>query len=235
MKTRYLVVDDEPLARKLIISHASRIDILDMAGECSNAMEANQFLRSHPADLLFLDIQMPEMTGFQFLSTLKNPPAVILTTAHREFALEAFEMDVVDYLLKPISFERFFKSVNKFLDRNPKAIQRSAETETVQFIYIKADRKMHKIPLDEIIYIESLDEYIRVHMKGKVLVSRENISSMEEKLGSRNFVRIHRSFILSIRHITSISADGIDLGGKIFPFGRTYKQNALSTLGVLLK
>lgn len=233
MKVRCLVVDDEPLARKLIISHIARIDTLEFIGEFGDAFTVNDFLRHQPADLLFLDIEMPQMNGFEFLGSLTNRPAVIITTAHRNFAPEAFEFDVVDYLLKPISFERLFKSVNKFLDRNPRGAKNIIENEEGLFIYVKADRKIHKIFLDTILFIESLDEYIRIHMKDRVLVSRESITTLESKLDRNHFVRIHRSFIVSRQHITSITSDGVELaGGRIFPFGRTYKMTALASLGL---
>lgn len=232
MKFRYLVIDDEPLARKLIISHASQMEVLDFAGECTNAVEANNFLNHNAVDLLFLDIQMPQMDGFQLIHILKNPPPVILTTAFRNFAPEAFDLDVVDYLLKPISFDRFLKSVNKFLDRKSQTTTKVIDNPEESFIYIKADRKIHKVALDELMYIESLDDYIKIHLKGRTLVSRENISTMAEKLRNRNFVRIHRSFIVSAKYITLISGDGIEINGKICPFGRAYKHGALAALGM---
>lgn len=234
MKYKYLIVDDEPLARKLIASHASKIEGLESAGECGDAIEASNFLRTHSIDLIFLDIQMPEITGLQFISTLKHPPAIILTTAFRDFAPEAFELDVVDYLLKPISFERLLKSVNKFFDRmatstSPR-IGTSGNQET--FLHVKADRKIHKISFDNILYIESLDEYVKVHLKDKVIVTRENISALEQKLSGNHFVRIHRSFIVSTKTITTVSADGVDINKKFLPFGRSFKQGALAKLGI---
>lgn len=232
MKFRYLIIDDEPLARKLLISHASRIDSLEFAGECADAIEANNFLAATQVDLLFLDIQMPLMDGFQLINILKTPPPVIITTAFRNFAPEAFDLDVVDYLLKPISFERFIKSVNKFLDRRANSTVRIIENTDESFVYVRADRKIHKVALDEIVYIESLDDYIKVHLKKKLLVSRENISTMEEKLRGRNFVRIHRSFIVAVKHITSISNDGIEINGIVCPFGRAYKHSAMAALGI---
>lgn len=236
MKLKYLVVDDESLARKLIISHTSKIEGLELASECSNAIEASNFLRNHQVDLIFLDIQMPEIGGLQFIRTLKNPPAVIFTTAFREFAPEAFDLDVIDYLLKPISFDRLLKSVNKFFERRINSSPKVAEDEANKsFIYVKADRKMHKVLVADISYIESLDEYVKVHSQGKVLVSRETISTFEEKLPKNSFVRIHRSFIVSSKLITSVSSDGVEIGGKLLPFGRAYKLKALAELGLKLK
>jgi len=234
MKFKYLIVDDEPLARKLIVSHVSKIESLELVGECANAIEAANLLRNKSVDLIFLDIQMPEMTGFQFASTLKNPPAIILTTAFRDYAPEAFDLNVVDYLLKPISFERLLKSVNKFFDREAgkeKSVT-SVTHDEQRFVHIKADRKIHKVAEAEILYIESLDDYVKVHLKDRVLITRENISTLEEKLPYPPFVRIHRSFIININWVKTISNDGIELNGKEFPFGRAFKKSALNQLSV---
>jgi DNA-binding LytR/AlgR family response regulator len=233
MKFKYLVVDDEPLARKLVAAHVSKIEGLELAGECSDAIEASNFLRSRSVDLIFLDIQMPEIDGLKFISTLKNPPAVIITTAFRDFALEAFDLDVIDYLLKPISFERLLKAVNKFFERkkdgSAKVVQHS---DSNNFIYLRADRKMYKTFIDEILYVESLDEYVKVHLRNKILITRESITMLEEKLSSFFFIRIHRSFLVAAKSVTSISADGIEIGGKVLPFGRAFKQGALARLNI---
>ena len=183
MKYKFLIVDDEPLARKLILSHAAKIEGLELIGECGNAIEASNFLRNKPVDLIFLDIQMPEMTGLQFISTLKNPPAIILTTAFRNYAPEAFDLSVVDYLLKPISFERLLRAVNKFFDSTNKGNSVTSFSKDEQrFINIKADRKIHKVNESDIIYFESLDNYVKVHIKDMVLITFENISTLEDKL-----------------------------------------------------
>lgn len=233
MKVRYLVVDDEPFARKLIGSHMAKVEGFVLAGECGDAITASNFLRSHPVDLIFLDIQMPEISGLQFIGTLRNSPAVILTTAFRDFAPEAFDLDVVDYLLKPISFERLLKAVNKFIDRKTRPSEPAAVmSEAAHFIYIKADRKMHKVAIDDIVFIESLDEYVKVHIAGKVLVSRENISALEEKLAPHFFVRTHRSFLVSSKHVTAVSSEGVEAGGKLIPFGRAFKVGAMAVLGI---
>jgi DNA-binding LytR/AlgR family response regulator len=237
MKFKYLIVDDEPLARKLIATHASKIEGLELAGECGNAIEATNLLRNKSVDLIFLDIQMPEMTGFQFASTLKNPPAIILTTAFRDYAPEAFDLNVVDYLLKPISFERLLKSVNKFFDRETgkeNSVTSVAHDEQ-RFVHIKADRKIHKVSEAEIFYIESLDDYVKIHLKEMVLITRENISTLEEKLPYPPFVRIHRSFIINAQWVKTISSDGIELNGKELPFGRAFKHAAMLRLGVNTK
>jgi DNA-binding LytR/AlgR family response regulator len=232
MKYKYLIVDDEPLARKLIASHASRIESLELVGECATAIEAVNLLRQKAVDLIFLDIQMPELSGLDFIKTLKNPPAIILITAHRDFAVEAFDLDVLDYLLKPVSFDRFLKSVNKYFDRTTGASAKSGTrvNELEGYVYLKSDKKDHKINLDEILYVESLDDYVKVILKSATLITRENISTLEQKLPSDQFVRIHRSFLVALKQIQTVSGDGVQLNGKELPFGRAFKKAALGVI-----
>jgi two-component system LytT family response regulator len=232
MKFTCLIVDDEPLARRLMASHVAKVDGLALLQECASAIEAGNFLRARKVDLIFLDIQMPEVTGLEFMRTVKPTTAVIFTTAHREFATDAFDLDVVDYLLKPISFERFSRAVNKFFERQASGAGTNAVATEEKFIYLKADRKTHKVPLNDIIFIESLDEYVKVHLADSVLVTRENITSFENSLSGRNFVRIHRSFIVNINLITTITADGIEIGKKQLPFGRAYRKSAMAALAI---
>ena len=229
-----LIVDDEPLARKLVASHVSKIDGLELIGECNNAIEAGNFLRSRSVGLLFLDIQMPEISGLQFVRTLKHPPAIILTTAYRDFAPESYDLDVVDYLLKPISFERLTKAVNKFFDRYQTTglSLKDGDAPSESFVYLKAERKLHRISLKEIVYVESLDEYVKVYLIGRVLITRESISSLEQKLPPGLFIRIHRSFIISSRHIKTVSSESIEVEKRALPFGRAYKKSALAALSL---
>lgn len=234
MKFKYLVVDDEPLARKLIQSHASKVEVLEEAAVCSSAVEAANILRKVSADLLFLDIQMPELTGLDFIRSLKNPPAIIFTTAFREFASDAFDLDAIDYLVKPISFDRFLKAVNKFLaskeshSLNPPAITSTA-------IHIKSDRKIFPILVTDITHIESLDNYVKIYLKDRWLVTHENISSLEKRLSPTEFVRIHRSYLVNASHIKSVSSESVFVASTELPFGRAYKQLALMQLGINLK
>jgi DNA-binding LytR/AlgR family response regulator len=175
---------------------------------------------------------MPEVTGLQLAHSLKNPPSIILTTAHRDFAPEAFELDVVDYLLKPISFERLLKAVNKFFDRisiNGNLAPDEA-SERSDFVFLRAERKIHKLPINEILYFESLDDFVKVHLKAKTLITRENISTLEGTLPKTVFVRIHRSFIVNSRFVATLSNDGVGIGGRELPFGRVFKRAALSRL-----
>ena len=228
MKFKFIVVDDEPLARKLIASHASRVESLELVGECATAVEAINLLRTKSVDLIFLDIQMPELSGLDFIRTLKNPPVIILITAHREFALEAFDLDVCDYLLKPVSFDRFLKSINKYFDRASVPIDESNNRVVVstEFIYLKSEKKDHKVKLEEILYIESLDDYVKVILKSKTLITRENISTLEKRLPDDRFIRIHRSFMVSLNEIQTVSIEAVQVNGKELPFGRTFKKAA---------
>lgn len=228
MKYRYIVVDDESLARRLLISHASKIEVLELAAECASAIEAINTIRKIDVDLIFLDIQMPALSGLDFIKGLRKPPAIILTTAFRDFAVEAFELDVIDYLLKPISFERFLKAVDRFLENKGTELSRNSSVSgpAKTMINIKADRKTFPVALEDIIFIESMDDYVKVHLKEKTLVTNENISSLEDRLSPSDFIRIHRSYLISIRQVDSFNSESIDIGGKTLPFGRVYKQTA---------
>lgn len=235
MKTRCLIVDDEPLARELIRGHVEKLENFEIVAECSDAMKALNVLREKTIDLMFMDIQMPQITGIAFLKTLKHPPKVIITTAYREFALEGFELDVVDYLLKPITFERFLKSVNKFYQTNQDEVQlvtgsNSERTVEESFIYIKENKKVVKVYLSEIRYIEGLSEYIQLFTDKRKIITKTSMSLMEEKLPKENFLRIHKSFIVSIPKIEAFTANTIEIQGKELPIGRSYKNAVLSAL-----
>lgn len=230
-KIKCLVVDDEALARKLLASHIAKVEDLELIGECANALEATNLLHKKTINLMFLDIQMPGMTGLQFGQSLMQRPSIILTTAHRDFAPEAFDLQVVDYLLKPISFERFLKAVNRFLEKSP--IAKADETVLSEsFIYVKADRKTHKIQLYDILYVESLDDYVKVHEVNKITITRENISTLESKLPNPPFVRIHRSFIVNASWVRTISNESVMLNGIELPLGRVFKKSALDQLNI---
>ncbi len=233
MKTRCLIVDDEPLARKLLQSHIVQLDQLELAGQCSNAIKASEMLRTTEIDLLFLDIKMPQLTGIDFLKTLKKAPAVIFTTAYREYALEGYELDVVDYLLKPITFDRFFKSIERYhLRMIPKdSGQKVINPQQESFIYIKTGNKFHKIDTTDIIFIESIRDYIVVHRNGKEkLTAKYKISDLEEDLKGKDFLRIHRSFIVNPLRITAFTNHDVELGPVQLPIGNSYKEYAMKLL-----
>lgn len=229
MKYSCILVDDEPLARKLLASHASKIDRLECVAQCGNALEAANFLQNKKVDLIFLDIQMPEVTGLQLANALHHRPSIILTTAFRDFAPEAFDLEVVDYLLKPISFERFLKAVNRFFNQVAGAVPQAPDF-TGSFVYLRSERKEHKVYIDDIVVIESLDDYVKVYTKDKVLITRENISSLEGKFPHVKFVRIHRSFIINTAYVKTITGESVSVAGRELPFGRAFKKAAIKQL-----
>ncbi|MBT29318.1 MAG: DNA-binding response regulator [Thalassobius sp.] len=246
MKVRCLIVDDEPLALDVLENYIERLDTLELVARCKNAIEAYNKIQTEKIDLLFLDIQMPKLTGIDFMKSVKNPPKVIFTTAYREYAIEGYELDAVDYLLKPISFDRFLKAVNKVIFNKPDESKSKSElnnliTQTVSnstptdipqepFIYLKSDKKMVKVLLKDILYIESLKDYIRVKTPGKEVVAYQKISYLEEKLPEQRFMRIHRSFIINLEKIEAFCATHAEVAGFEIPIGRNYKNEALKKL-----
>ncbi|WEK20886.1 MAG: LytTR family DNA-binding domain-containing protein [Candidatus Pedobacter colombiensis] len=237
-KIKCLIVDDEPLAQDVLKKYIGQLDSLCLEGTCNNAIEALTVLQQQKIDLLFLDIQMPKLSGIDFLKTLSQCPKVILTTAYRDYAPEAFELSVMDYLLKPIPFERFLTSINKYhaLHKRSEALPAFVlpllPATTDPFIYLKADKKMVKVLLKDIIYIESLKDYVRVKTPEKEVITYQKISYLEEKLPDESFIRIHRSFIISIDKIKSFNSTSIEVAGKELPIGRLYKDQVMKTLGL---
>jgi DNA-binding LytR/AlgR family response regulator len=235
-KIRCLLVDDEPLAREVLKQHLSKVDALELAGTCANAMEAIDFLQKHHIDLLFLDIQMPQLLGTTFIRTLKNPPKVIFTTAFRKYAVEGFELDAVDYLLKPISFERFLKAVNKILqsdmapDGRPLPPLEKPASAPVPFLYFRVNKKMVKVLINDILYIESLKDYIRIVTDNRTVITKYVLSALEEILPHEEFLRIHKSYIVAIRKIDSYKTDTIEIGDHELPVGRLFKHDVSRVL-----
>ena len=225
MKLNCLVVDDEPLALEILESYINKLPNLHLVKTCHNALEAFEVIKEETIDLIFLDIQMPKLTGMEFLKGLKHAPAVILTTAYRDYAIQSYELNVVDYLLKPFSFERFFKAVNKvpLVSTNP-------EEKRDSFIYLKMDKKVIKVCLKDILFIESMKDYIKVKTPDQEVISHQKISYMEEHLPKSIFMRVHRSFIISIPNIQAYSASSVELGGHSIPIGRNYKDTVLPQL-----
>lgn len=229
-KIRCLVIDDEPPAREMLKQHIAGVESLELAGVCSNAIEATNFMKDHPVDLLFLDIQMPQLLGTHFIRTLKSPPKVIFTTAYRKYAVEGFELDAVDYILKPISLERFLKAVNKVLQTNLSPAQaandsRENHTEPNRFLYFRVDRKMVKVLLNDILFIEGLKDYVKIFTVGKTIVTKHVLSTLEGMLPSDEFLRIHRSYIIAINKIDSYNADSIEIAKHELPIGRLFKHD----------
>ncbi|HWS00218.1 MAG TPA: response regulator transcription factor [Prolixibacteraceae bacterium] len=235
MKTKCMIVDDEPLARDLVRGHIEKLENFEIIAECENAMKALNVLREKHVDLLFMDIQMPQITGIEFLKTLKHPPKVIMTTAYREYALEGFELDVVDYLVKPITFERFLKSVNKYYQMCQEQVQvvtgsPSEKMQDESFIYVKENKKVIKVYLSEIRYIEGLSEYVQIYTDKRKIITKTSMALMEEKLPAGNFLRIHKSYIVQVSKIEAFTANTIEIHGKELPIGRNFKNAVLNAL-----
>jgi DNA-binding LytR/AlgR family response regulator len=222
-KWKCLIVDDEPPAVKILESYIEALDYMEVVGTCNNAFRALDILNSVKVDLMFLDINMPKLLGTQLLKTIQHPPKVIFTTAHKDYAFEAFEMDAVDYLLKPISFERFLKAVNKFCQIN--TTESTVSANGPGFLYFRVDRKMVKVYLKDIIYIESFKDYVIIHRQNENdLKVKYTISSVENMLPQRLFLRIHRSFIVSIKKVTAFSSHDVEIGKMELPIGKSYPE-----------
>jgi two-component system LytT family response regulator len=227
-----LVVDDEPPAREIIRRYISEVPMLELAGEAPNAVQAMNFLQHHPVDLIFLDIRLPQLNGNEFLKILKNPPKVIFTTAHAEYALEGYELDVVDYLLKPVQFDRFLKAVHKAVQTGyPEIPQSLPELKQQAFVYFRADRKMVKVMLSDILYIESMKDYIKVVTTRGIIITKQSISSVEEMLPEDLFLRTHRSFIVALPKIRSYTSELIEIEKAEIPIGKLFRNGVMKVLG----
>ncbi|KIC91660.1 LytTR family DNA-binding domain-containing protein [Flavihumibacter sp. ZG627] len=229
-----LIVDDEPLARDVIRLYIEKVPVLHLAGECGNAIDAMMFLHNEKVDLIFLDILMPHLTGTDFVKSLRNIPKVIFTTAYKEYALEGFELNVVDYLLKPIRFDRFLRAVSKAfsqkneeLANNIPVVLPPEKKSNSGFIYMKVERKMIKVMFDDIIYIESARDYLKVITQTNTIITRQTLSSFEAMLSDNEFIRIHRSYIVSLKKINSFTHDTVDVGVRELPLGKFYLNSFL--------
>lgn len=228
-----IVVDDEPIAREILENHLLKIEAVTVVATCKNAIEAFNQINSNQVDLIFLDINMPEISGLSFAKSISNNIKVIFTTAYREYAVDGFNLQAVDYLLKPISFERLSQAVNKYLGENTSnIIETTSEiiNEKSDFIFVRSDRKMVKINFSEINYVESFSDYIKFHLIDKIIVTRETISSIEAKLPKTDFLRIHRSYIVSILQIDSFTNEFVEIHKKALPISRSYKKDVLFRL-----
>ncbi|WP_372937333.1 LytR/AlgR family response regulator transcription factor [Seonamhaeicola sp.] len=226
-----LIIDDEIIAREVIATHLSKINNISVVASCSNALEAFNWINTTKIDLVFLDINMPEISGISFAKSINKNIKIIFTTAYRDYAVEGFELKAVDYLLKPIAFERLLKAVNNYfetLQRNEKQIENSKDFNG--FIFVRADRKMIKINFDDIVYIESYSDYLKIHLNNKTIITRETISAIEAKLPKHKFLRIHRSYIIALEQITSFTNEHITVLKKALPISRGYKKEVLKLL-----
>jgi DNA-binding LytR/AlgR family response regulator len=233
-----IIVDDEPLAQDVLETYIEKIPELNLVTKCSNAIEANEALKANDIDLMFLDIQMPQLTGIDFLKTLTKPPLVIFTTAYPNYAIEGFELNALDYLLKPISLERFMKSVNKAIEQfellNKEDSPAGTDGKNPDYIFVKADKKLVKINYSDILYIEGLKDYVIIRMdKGRV-ITLQTMKSLEDKLPSKMFKRIHRSYIVSISKINAIVGNMVEImeknQAKHLPIGKNYREELLEII-----
>jgi two-component system, LytTR family, response regulator len=235
-KIKCLIADDEQLSLEVLESYIRQLDKLQLVGRCRNGIEVFNTLKDHRVDLLFLDIEMPRLTGIELLRTLQHPPKVVLTTAFRDFALEGFELNVLDYLLKPVSFEKFLKALDKYESAagrsngsgSPATI--SSPDISSSFIYVKADKKMIKIFLGEILFIEGMKDYVKIRTADKETITYQTMSHFEEKLPDTLFLRAHRSFIVAIDKITAYSASRIEILNWEIPIGQYYQKEVLKRL-----
>lgn len=231
-KISCLIIDDEAIAREIIATHLAKIKNINVIASFSNAIEAFNCIRNHKIDLVFLDINMPEVSGISFAKSINKEIKIIFTTAYREYAVEGFELQAVDYLLKPISFERLLKAVNTYFEVYDKPVtQISKKEETNSFMFVRSERRMLKIDFKSIVYIESYSDYIKIHITDKsTIVTRETISAIEAKLPKGLFIRIHRSYIITLNKIESFTNEQIIISNQSLPISRSYKQEVLNLL-----
>jgi DNA-binding LytR/AlgR family response regulator len=223
-----IIVDDEPMAREILENHLKRSDSIHIVGSCKNAIEAFNLLNSENIDLIFLDINMPEISGLSFAKSINKKIKIIFTTAYREYALDGFDLKAVDYLLKPISFERLYQSIHKYKNENMifrQEVSTDISNENADFFFVRSDRKMIKIDFSELDFIESLADYVKIHSNDKMIITRETISSIEAKLPKKDFLRVHRSYIVSINKIESFTNEFIEIRNKAIPISRSYKND----------
>lgn len=225
-------MEDEILARQVIKNHLQHTGQFELVATCNNALEATEILTKHEVDLVFLDIQLPGMTGLNFLRSLLNPPLVVLTTAYAEYALESYEFNVIDYLLKPVSFERFSRAVNKIIDGRLSTMPANGKNSlTADHIFIKSNSKFFKVNFSEIIYIEGMKDYLKIHTTESRLVTHQTMGEMEKILPVKQFIRVHKSYIAAIPYIRSINGNSINMLQATIPIGSHYKDGLMNIIG----
>jgi DNA-binding LytR/AlgR family response regulator len=228
-----IIVDDEPLALDILEAFIDKMPNLELVARCENAFEANEVLNNEDIDLIFLDIQMPQMSGVEFLKSLQNPPAVIFTTAFSDYAIEGFELNAVDYLLKPISMDRFMKAVNKASDRISQG-GKLTNTDEVDYFFVKADKKLVKIKFDDILYIEGLKDYVIIKQETGRVITLQTMKSLEAKLPAPPFKRVHRSYIVNTNKIKALDGNSLEViekgQVKILPIGKNYRDQLLKQI-----
>lgn len=228
MNLKCVVVDDEPLAITIIEGYLKKIPYVEIIGRFENAIPVYEFLKENPVDLIFLDIEMPNISGVDFLKSLSNPPSVIFTTANKNYAIDGFDLNVEDYVLKPISFERLLTAVNRVHDK--KREKKTNKEDSEEFLYLKENKKMVKVYLKNILYMESIKDYVKVVTSSKTVVTKQQLGYFESLMDKNKFIRIHRSFIVATDKIDAYSLSGIDIGSTELPIGRKYKEEVIEML-----
>jgi len=236
-KLRCLVVEDEPLSQEVMISYIADIPVLELVKVCNDAIEATEVLRVTQIDLLFLDINLPKISGIRLLQTISNPPLVIFTTAYPEYAVQGFESDAVDYLVKPFPFERFLKAINKVTERFAlKNVKTSGDVKIPEepsgFLLLRVEKRVHKVNLSEIRYLEATGDYIKVFVADRCLIVHETFKSMADLLPRSYFIRVHKSFIIPIQRISYLEGNQVKVDDKLFPIGLTYKEELMKRLNL---
>jgi DNA-binding LytR/AlgR family response regulator len=219
---KYLIVDDEPLSHDVILNYAKAFDFLELAHQSYNAIDAMDWLEKNTTDLIFLDINMPKISGISMLKVLKNKPEVIISSAYEEYALESYELDVADYLLKPYSLDRFYSAIQRV---KKKQFTKKKEDKKADTFFIKADKKHHQLGFDGVDYVEGYGQYCKIHYQGKVILTLERLSSIEELLPFDDFLRVHKSYIVSVSKIRSVSGNLIELANATVPIGQSYRKS----------
>lgn len=226
MSVRYMIVDDESVAHEIIKKYCAMLPNMQLMQDCYDAIEAIEYLNHHTVDLIFLDLNMPKLKGFEFLKTLTSPPKVIVTTAYQEYAIEGYELNIVDYLLKPFSFERFLKAINKALTETPKGgsgIPNVVSEETKDRFFLRSDNKYIQIVLDEILFVESSGNYIKIVLKEEIITMRGKLSTITQLIPTLQFVQVHRSFMVVKKHIKRIEGNQISIDSYTVPIGKSFK------------
>ena len=225
MKISCIIIDDEPIARKGLEGYIRKIDFLELKGVCENAIQLNNLLNQAPVDLLFLDIEMPYVSGIEFLMNTTSPPKVIFTTAYERYAIKGYELDVLDYLLKPISFDRFMKAANKAYD-----YFNANQEPTTQYLFVKADSKLEKVNFSDILFVEAMENYVGIYLTGKKLITHSTLKALQEKLPVQDFLQPHKSYLINLNHINSIEGNMLHIGDYQVPISKYQKEEVMERI-----
>lgn len=225
MKLKCLIVDDEPIARKGLEEYVNEISFLQLVHSCESALKATDFLKTQPVDLILLDIQMPNISGIEFLRTLENPPMVVFTTAYSDYALEGYSLDVIDYLLKPISFDRFLKAVQKAHDYH--LLKQPTKEIESDYFFIKVNHQFEKVNYNEVLYLEAMQNYCIVHTLNRKLITYHTLSGLEKQLPATQFLKVHKSFIVAIEKISALDSNELKIGSASIPISRSLKDEVM--------